>query len=85
MSSVWENLDFDHASSLSRGLLGGILCIWDRYIFSNYKIFVEVHFIIIEWIWLPMNTKLLVVSVYAPKSSVEKRIIWDHLSEVIDR
>ncbi|GKE99482.1 RNA-directed DNA polymerase, eukaryota, partial [Tanacetum coccineum] len=35
--------------------------------------------------WVPNNTKLLIVSVYAPQSATDKRLLWSYITGLLSR
>ncbi|GJZ88537.1 RNA-directed DNA polymerase, eukaryota [Tanacetum coccineum] len=43
------------------------------------------NFIALYGTWLPSNTKVLIVSIYAPQSNVLKRTLWEFISVLISR
>ncbi|GJV57301.1 RNA-directed DNA polymerase, eukaryota [Tanacetum coccineum] len=82
---LWGNLTFDHAVSSSVGNSGGILCVWDSNKFIKKHVSSSDYFLAIMGTWTPTSTKLLVISVYAPKVLSEKRELWGYLCSLIDR
>ncbi|GKA94146.1 RNA-directed DNA polymerase, eukaryota, partial [Tanacetum coccineum] len=43
------------------------------------------YFVLVEGIWKPMGSKLLMVGIYAPQDLCEKRMLWNYLHEVLSR
>nr|GEV77981.1 RNA-directed DNA polymerase, eukaryota [Tanacetum cinerariifolium] len=41
------------------------------------------QFIAIACTWIPSNSNLLIISVYAPQPRVEKRLLWNYISSLI--
>ncbi|GKD60173.1 RNA-directed DNA polymerase, eukaryota, partial [Tanacetum coccineum] len=78
----WGNLRFDHVHSDSVGNSGGILCVWDSDSFRKDSVTVSDYFVIIRGVWLKTNVNLLIVVVYAPHDSRDKRILWDYLVHI---
>ncbi|GJZ44000.1 RNA-directed DNA polymerase, eukaryota [Tanacetum coccineum] len=78
----WGNLCFDHVHSDSVGNSGGILCVWDPNSFRKNNVTVSDYFVIIRGVWLKTNVNLLIVVVYAPQDSRDKRMLWDYLTHV---
>ncbi|GKF66595.1 RNA-directed DNA polymerase, eukaryota, partial [Tanacetum coccineum] len=35
--------------------------------------------------WIPSNSKLLIISIYAPQSRSDKRLLWGYISSLISR
>nr|GEW21300.1 hypothetical protein [Tanacetum cinerariifolium] len=64
---------------------GGILCIWDPNLFHKDQRVISDNFVAIYETWLPTYTKILIISVYAPKSYSDKRILWSYLTDLISR
>ncbi|PWA67412.1 hypothetical protein CTI12_AA318590 [Artemisia annua] len=59
---IWSRLEryggnsrFDFASSLARGLSGGILCVWDPTMFVKNRIVSHDHFVAVEGNWCNGN------------------------------
>nr|GEU67334.1 RNA-directed DNA polymerase, eukaryota [Tanacetum cinerariifolium] len=67
----------------SVGNSGGILCVWEESIFKRDYVSISDNFIAIYRTWLPNNSELLIVVIYAPQSPVLKRILWDYISGLI--
>nr|GEV53902.1 RNA-directed DNA polymerase, eukaryota [Tanacetum cinerariifolium] len=82
---VWGNTFFDFASSSARGRSGGILCIRNKLVYQKSKVFCCDNYVVVEGVWLPTNTPLMFVSVYAPQSLSEKRILWSSLLAITRR
>ncbi|GJZ85778.1 RNA-directed DNA polymerase, eukaryota [Tanacetum coccineum] len=80
---IWGNSRFDHISSDALGNSGGILCIWDPNVFSKDYHIISDNFIAIAGTWIPSNSNLLIISVYAPQPRVEKRLLWNYISSLI--
>nr|GEZ82102.1 RNA-directed DNA polymerase, eukaryota [Tanacetum cinerariifolium] len=64
----------------SLGNSGGILCIWEATVFKKDNVTVSDNFIAIYGTWLPSNSKVLFVVVYAPQQGSCKRALWDYMS-----
>lgn len=56
VNSIWGNLAYDYACSLSKGLSGGILCFWDKNKFVQKRVRYDDNFIMIEGNWVPENS-----------------------------
>nr|GEY26974.1 putative reverse transcriptase domain-containing protein [Tanacetum cinerariifolium] len=64
----------------SQGNSGGILCIWEMSVFRKDHVTISDSFIAIYGTWLPSNSKLLLVSIYAPQQAAYKRVLWEYMS-----
>lgn len=82
---VWGNTFFDIASSSARRRSGGILCIWNKLVYKKSKVLCCDNYVVVEGVWMPMNTPLMFVSVYAPQSLSDKRLLWSSLLDIIQR
>ncbi|GJS62972.1 RNA-directed DNA polymerase, eukaryota [Tanacetum coccineum] len=82
---IWGNSRFDYISSNAIGNSGGILCIWDPNTFLKDHHIISDNFVVIAGTWLPSNSKLLIISIYAPQSRSDKRILWGYISSLISR
>ncbi|GJX99336.1 RNA-directed DNA polymerase, eukaryota, partial [Tanacetum coccineum] len=80
---IWGNSNYQFVSSDSMGSSGGILCVWEASIFRKDYATVSDNFIGIYGTWLPSNTKVLFVAVYAPQSTSLKRVLWEYISSLI--
>ncbi|GJZ73409.1 RNA-directed DNA polymerase, eukaryota, partial [Tanacetum coccineum] len=67
------------------GLSGGILCVWEATVFKKDCVTTFDNFIAVYGTWLPTNTKVLFVAIYAPQQIGCKRLLWDYVSSLIDR
>ncbi|GJV29254.1 RNA-directed DNA polymerase, eukaryota [Tanacetum coccineum] len=82
---LWGNHNFDYTISEAVGNSGGILCVWDPSIFRKEQHITSDNFVALYGSWIPTQTKLLMVSVYAPQSVISKRSLWDYISFLINR
>nr|GFA15080.1 RNA-directed DNA polymerase, eukaryota [Tanacetum cinerariifolium] len=64
----------------SIGNSDGILCVWEETIFNKVDVSIALY-----GIWLPTNSKILIVVIYAPQSFGLKRILLDYISGLITR
>nr|GEX13910.1 RNA-directed DNA polymerase, eukaryota [Tanacetum cinerariifolium] len=69
----------------SQGNSGGILCIWEMSVFRKDHVMISNSFIAIYGTWLPSNSKLLLVSIYAPQQAAYKRVLWEYVSILLGR
>nr|GEX90707.1 RNA-directed DNA polymerase, eukaryota [Tanacetum cinerariifolium] len=67
------------------GNLGGILCVWEATVFKKDYATILDNFVAIYGTWLPSNSKVLFVAIYAPHQISRKRLLWDYVSTLIDR
>nr|GEV64152.1 RNA-directed DNA polymerase, eukaryota [Tanacetum cinerariifolium] len=67
------------------GNLGGILCVWEATVFKKDYATILDNFVAIYGTWLPSNSKVLFVAIYAPQQISRKRLLWDYVSTLIDR
>ncbi|GKC79679.1 RNA-directed DNA polymerase, eukaryota [Tanacetum coccineum] len=82
---IWGNSRFEHITSKAIGNSGGILCIWDPNIFLQDQHTISNNFVAISVTWIPSNSKLLIISIYAPQSHSDKRLLWGYISSLISR
>nr|GEY59455.1 RNA-directed DNA polymerase, eukaryota [Tanacetum cinerariifolium] len=82
---LWGNSNYDYVYSESLGNSGGILCVWEASIFKKINITVSDNFIAIYGTWLPTNSKILFIAIYAPQQTSCKRKLWDCISTIVDR
>nr|GFC93434.1 RNA-directed DNA polymerase, eukaryota [Tanacetum cinerariifolium] len=82
---MWGNSNYQYITSDSVGNSGGILCVWEDSIFKKDSVSVSDNFIALFGTWLPSNSKVLIVVIYAPQSPILKRILWEYISGMIVR
>ncbi|GKD51394.1 RNA-directed DNA polymerase, eukaryota, partial [Tanacetum coccineum] len=82
---LWGNSNYDYVCSESLGNSGGILCIWEASIFKKINTTVSDNFIAIYGTWLPTNSKILFIAIYAPQQTSCKRKLWDYISNIVGR
>ncbi|GKB43407.1 RNA-directed DNA polymerase, eukaryota, partial [Tanacetum coccineum] len=82
---IWGNSNYQFVVSDSVGNSGGILCVWESSVFKQDNATISDNFIALYGTWLPSNTKVLIVSIYAPQSNVLKRTLWEYISVLISR
>ncbi|GKD40295.1 RNA-directed DNA polymerase, eukaryota [Tanacetum coccineum] len=85
VKSMWGNSNFDFDLSESVGNSGGILCIWEASVFRKDFVTRSDNFIAIYGTWLPCNSKVLIVAVYAPQETSSKRLLWEYLAILLRR
>nr|GEX55725.1 RNA-directed DNA polymerase, eukaryota [Tanacetum cinerariifolium] len=85
VKAMWGNSNFDFVCSDSQGNSGGILCIWEMSVFRKDHVTISDNFIAIYGTWLPSNSKLLLVSIYAPQQAAYKRVLWEYMSILLGR
>ncbi|GJU97579.1 RNA-directed DNA polymerase, eukaryota [Tanacetum coccineum] len=76
---------FEDVVSEANGNSGGILCVWDPRFFHKDHHIISDNFIALYGTWRPNQTKLLLISVYAPQAVSLKRILWSYLTSLINR
>nr|GEV67139.1 RNA-directed DNA polymerase, eukaryota [Tanacetum cinerariifolium] len=67
------------------GNSGGIFSVWEATVFKKDYATIFYNFVAIYGIWLPSNSKVLFVAIYAPQQVSRKRLLWDYVSTLIDR
>ncbi|GJS58103.1 RNA-directed DNA polymerase, eukaryota [Tanacetum coccineum] len=82
---MWGNSNYDFVFSDSLGNSGGILCIWEASVFEKDNVTISDNFIAIYGTWLPCNVKVLFVAIYAPQQPVQKRVLWDYVSMILEQ
>nr|GEU60494.1 RNA-directed DNA polymerase, eukaryota [Tanacetum cinerariifolium] len=80
-----ENFNYDYVCSDSLGNSGGILCIWEATVFKKEYVTISDNFVAIYGTWLPNNSRILFVAVYAPQQVSSKRVLWDYMSVLLSR
>nr|GEV78470.1 RNA-directed DNA polymerase, eukaryota [Tanacetum cinerariifolium] len=83
IKTLWGNSMFDSTISASVGNSGGILCVWDPSVFDKQHHIIFDNFIALYGSWVSKKAKLLMIAIYAPQSSVSKRMLWNYISSLI--
>ena len=73
IKSCWGNFMFEFVCGPSVGKSGGLLCVWDPTMFRKLNSMISDYFIAIQGVWIPNGKSLLIISVYAPQESSEKK------------
>ncbi|GJY73818.1 RNA-directed DNA polymerase, eukaryota, reverse transcriptase zinc-binding domain protein [Tanacetum coccineum] len=82
---MWGNSNYNYVYSVAAENSGGILCVWEATVFKKDYATISDNFIAIYETWLPTNSKVLFVAIYAPQQVPCKRFLWDYVSTLIDR
>ncbi|GJZ27764.1 RNA-directed DNA polymerase, eukaryota [Tanacetum coccineum] len=82
---MWGNSNFDYVCSGSLGASGGILCMWEASMFKKDNATISDNFVALYGTWLPTNSKIMFVVVYAPQQAACKMVLWDYLSILLNR
>ncbi|GKA40565.1 putative RNA-directed DNA polymerase, eukaryota, reverse transcriptase zinc-binding domain protein [Tanacetum coccineum] len=80
---MWGNYSFDFACSMSRGLSGGLISMWDTSLFSKTNLWCDDNFIIVQGKWNHSDVTFYMVNVYGPQESSAKSSLWQRLHEFI--
>nr|GEY63204.1 RNA-directed DNA polymerase, eukaryota, nucleotide-binding alpha-beta plait domain protein [Tanacetum cinerariifolium] len=67
------------------GNFGGIFCMWDPNVFLKENHAISDNFVAVTRTWIPTCSKLLIISVYAPQSRVDKRVLWNFIYSLVTR
>nr|GEX85975.1 RNA-directed DNA polymerase, eukaryota [Tanacetum cinerariifolium] len=67
------------------GNSGGILCVGEAKVFKKDYATISDNFVAIYGTWLPSNSKILFVAIYAPQQASCKRVLWEYVSTLIGR
>ncbi|GJT07206.1 RNA-directed DNA polymerase, eukaryota [Tanacetum coccineum] len=59
------------------------LCVWEASVFKKDYATLSDNFIAIYGTWLPSNSKVLFVAIYAPQHGSSKRMLWDYMATLI--
>ncbi|XP_057811358.1 uncharacterized protein LOC131025575 [Salvia miltiorrhiza] len=84
-SNWWGVDNCDWAVRNSEGRSGGILCVWNKDLFSVSSKWDFPGAVIIIGVWKPNNLRCCFVNVYAPSDSPAKNVLWERLRSVIEQ
>nr|GEV31598.1 WAT1-related protein At3g28050-like [Tanacetum cinerariifolium] len=85
IKSLWGNTKFDAIVSQSLDNSRGLLCVWDPNSFKKDNHIILDNFIALFGKWRANQTRMLIVSVYAPQAVSLKCTLWSYLSSLINR
>nr|GEV05557.1 RNA-directed DNA polymerase, eukaryota [Tanacetum cinerariifolium] len=85
VKSLWGNFAFDFAYSPSVENSGGIVCVWDVNMFVKDSVTISDSFVAIRGTWVATDTKLLIVSIYAPQYVSKRRSLWEYIGTLIEQ
>nr|GFB25540.1 RNA-directed DNA polymerase, eukaryota [Tanacetum cinerariifolium] len=74
-----------HSEDPFVGNSSGILCVWEDSIFKKDNVSISDNFIALYGTWLPTNSKILIVVIYALQCFTLKRHLWEYISGIINR
>lgn len=78
INSIWTNSDPGFAVVDALGFSGGILCVWDKAIFSVSDCIKGSHFIFLKGT-ICSTFECVLVNVYAPNDANERNLLWEEL------
>ncbi|GKB64193.1 RNA-directed DNA polymerase, eukaryota [Tanacetum coccineum] len=81
LRSIWGDSQFDYALVPSSGHSGGIVSIWNPYIFVKRKFISNPNVLIVQGRWLDVKFDIYMVNVYAPQDEEGKQNIWRFITE----
>ncbi|XP_071713332.1 uncharacterized protein [Rutidosis leptorrhynchoides] len=84
LREAWKGVIYEGIQVASNGRSGGLVSCWRADCFT-----LKDHFDCHNWVatlltYLPSNTDVLIINVYAPQSEIEKKIIWFHIAKMIN-
>nr|GEU93940.1 RNA-directed DNA polymerase, eukaryota [Tanacetum cinerariifolium] len=82
---MWGNSNYNYVYSEAVENSGGILCVWEANVFKKDYATISDNFVAIYGTWLPSNSKILFVAIYAPQQASCKRVLWKYVSTLIGR
>ena len=85
IKALWDNYRFEYIFSEAVGASGGILCMWDPCYFRKEHHILSDNFVVLYGMWIPKREKVLMISIYAPQSTIDKHTLWDYISSLVCR
>nr|GEX25498.1 RNA-directed DNA polymerase, eukaryota [Tanacetum cinerariifolium] len=82
---TWGNSNYNYVYSEAVGNSGGIMCVWEANVFKKDYATISDNFVAIYGTWLPSNSKILFVAIYAPHQASCKHVLWEYVSTLIGR
>lgn len=82
-AGCWDSHEFDSAGVNSTGRSGGLICIWNKSLFTKTEIISSRSFLIVIGNWRGIDGYMNFVNVYGPQSVPDKREVWEELLSII--
>ncbi|XP_071740201.1 uncharacterized protein [Rutidosis leptorrhynchoides] len=82
LNSIWKHHVFDAVQAESNGRLGGLFSIWRTDYFTLIQSWVQKYWIATILRYIPNNTFVLIINVYAPQHENKKKIVWSQLTDI---
>ncbi|KAL4592069.1 hypothetical protein LXL04_005050 [Taraxacum kok-saghyz] len=79
---AWGNDQFDMEFVNPTGRSGGIITLWDPYLFSKSNTISSRNYIVITGNWKGIPNQITIANVYGPQSRQDKKKIWFELLEI---
>ncbi|GKA41220.1 RNA-directed DNA polymerase, eukaryota [Tanacetum coccineum] len=67
----------------SKGMSGGILCLWNSLVFRKSRILCNENYVVIDGLWSPDDLHIRWIVVYAPQNLSCKVALWSSLANLI--
>ncbi|XP_071712616.1 uncharacterized protein [Rutidosis leptorrhynchoides] len=83
VEKIWGNCDFKYAYKKSNGISGGLLMVWDPFLFTANCVVESDSFIAIKGFWKDVRTDLILVNTYGPYNDRDKKKMWQDLSDLL--
>ncbi|XP_022004617.1 uncharacterized protein LOC110902212 [Helianthus annuus] len=84
IAGIWGNRNFESASVAAEGQYGGLLWIWDPRVLKIDSSYQNRSFLCISGIVVSCGTRINLMNVSAPQSTVAERSLWSDISNIID-
>ncbi|XP_071741116.1 uncharacterized protein [Rutidosis leptorrhynchoides] len=82
LNSIWKHHMFEAVQCESNGRSGGLLSIWRTDYFTLIQSWVRKYWIATILRYIPNNTFVLIINVYAPQHENKKKIVWSQLTDI---
>ncbi|GKV27862.1 hypothetical protein SLEP1_g36982 [Rubroshorea leprosula] len=80
---IWDSDNFEWVAQPANGASGGILTIWNSTVFKKISILEGAGYLGVVGFWGEENIPCYLVNVYSSCDLVNKRILWENLSNLI--
>lgn len=82
VAGCWGSIDFSYSAIQSQGRSGGLVSIWDSRIFKVSEIIKSRYLLATIGRWEGIQGDTILVNVYGPHSSIEKKKLWEELLQI---
>ncbi|XP_076956487.1 uncharacterized protein LOC143631690 [Bidens hawaiensis] len=85
VARFWDNSSFDMEYVGATGRSGSLLCMWDSSVFKMSDSIKDRNFLLLKGSIVGCGDPLCILNVYAPQGTIEKKGLWNRISDLKDK